>query len=125
MAICTQETAAIQLPGLCVHPAARHVRWSVSAEDPQYLFCKLLLLFSIDTMTYTGMKTHYCAQVSGLEEYKGRWRPGYIVHVCNILYIVHILHILFMILFGYCTAWLDVCQSTIVYKRMESAQVLM
>jgi hypothetical protein len=25
MAICTQETAAIQSPGLCVHPAARHL----------------------------------------------------------------------------------------------------
>ncbi len=37
MAISTQETAAIQSPGLCVRPAARHLWWSVLAEDRQYL----------------------------------------------------------------------------------------
>jgi hypothetical protein len=50
-------------------------------------FCKLLLLFSIDKMTDAGMKTKECACVSVLEEYKGRQRPGYILHI---LYIVHI-----------------------------------
>jgi hypothetical protein len=74
-------------------------------------FCKLLLLFSINTMTDTGIKRHECAYVSVLEEYKGCWRPGYIVHI---MYIVHTLHILFMILFDCCAAWLDACQSTIV-----------
>jgi hypothetical protein len=68
-------------------------------------FCKLLLLFSIDTMTDKGMKTHECAYVSLLEEYKGHRRPGFILHI---LYIVHILHILVMILFHCCAAWLDV-----------------
>jgi hypothetical protein len=47
-------------------------------------FCKLLLLFSIKTMTYAGMKTHECAYVSVLEEYKGPWRPGFIVHILYI-----------------------------------------
>jgi hypothetical protein len=75
-------------------------------------------------MTDTGMKTHECAYVSVLEEYKGHRRPGYILHILHILYIVHILHILVMILFDCCAAWMDVCQSTIVYERCESAQVL-
>ena len=79
-------------------------------------FCKLLLLFSIDTMTDTGMKTHEYAYVSVLEEYKGHRRSGYIVHI---RYILHILHILVMILFDSCAAWLDACQSTIVYERRE------
>ncbi len=83
-------------------------------------FCKLLRLFSIDTMTDAGMKTHECAYVSVLEEYKGHRRPGYILHI---LYIVQILHILVMILFDCCAAWLDACWSTIVYERHESAQV--
>jgi hypothetical protein len=84
-------------------------------------FFKLLLLFSIDTMTDAGMKMNECAYVSVLEEYKGRQRPGYIVHI---LYIVHTLHVLFMILFDCCAARLDACQSTLVYERRESAQVL-
>ncbi len=79
-------------------------------------FCKVLLLFSIDTMTDAGMKTHECAYVSVLEEYKGPWRPGYIVHI---LYIVYILHILGMTLFDRCAAWLDACQSTIIYEHLD------
>jgi hypothetical protein len=72
-------------------------------------------------MTNAGMKTQECAYVSVLEDYKGHRRPGYILHI---LYIVHILHILVMILFDRCAAWLDACQSTIVYKSSESVQVL-
>ena len=48
-------------------------------------FCKLLLLFTIETKTDAGMKKHECAFVSVMEEYKGRRRPG--------LHILHILHI--------------------------------
>jgi hypothetical protein len=39
-------------------------------------FCKVFFLFSIDTMTDEGMKTHECAYVSVLEEYKGHRRSG-------------------------------------------------
>ncbi len=70
------------------------------------------------------MKTHECAYVSVLEEYKGPLLPGHILHILYILYTVHILHILFVILLDSCKAWLDACQSTIVYERSESAQVL-
>jgi hypothetical protein len=42
------------------------------------MFCKVLLLFSIDTKTDAGMKTHECAYVSVLEEYKGHRKPGHI-----------------------------------------------
>jgi hypothetical protein len=87
-------------------------------------FCKVLLFFSIDTRTDAGMKTHECAYVSVMEEYKGPRLPGHILHILYILYTVHILHILFVILLDSCTSWLDACQSTIIYERRESAQVL-
>jgi hypothetical protein len=55
-------------------------------------FCKLLLLFTIETKTDAGMKKHACAFVSVLEEYKGHRRPG--LHILHILYMLHIIHIL-------------------------------
>ncbi len=87
-------------------------------------FCKVLLLFSIDTMTDKGVQTHECAYVSVLEEYKGHMRPGHILHILYICYICYKLGIRVLILLQYCTAWLNACQSTIVYERRESAQIL-
>jgi hypothetical protein len=101
-------------------------------------FCKLLLLFTIETKTDAGMKKHACAFVSVLEEYKGHRRPGlhillqflHILHILPIM-IYHILHILYilhhdilLIMILSFTGWVDACQSTIVYERRESAQVL-
>jgi hypothetical protein len=49
-------------------------------------FCKVLFLFSIDTVTDAGIKMHKCAYVYVLEEYKGSRRPG---HILQILHIMH------------------------------------
>jgi hypothetical protein len=54
-------------------------------------FCKLLLLFPIETKTDAGMKEHACAFVSVLEEYKDHRRP--VLHILHILHIIHIYHI--------------------------------
>jgi hypothetical protein len=70
------------------------------------------------------MKKHACAFVSVLEEYKGHRRPG--LHILHILHIIHILHFLCIlhIMHIMFTGWVDACQSTIVYERRESVQVL-
>jgi hypothetical protein len=47
-------------------------------------FCKVLLLFTIETKTDAGIKRHTCALVFVLGEYKGRRRSG-----MNILHILH------------------------------------
>ena len=39
-------------------------------------FCKILLLFQVESETGVGQKRHSCAFVSVLEEYSGHWRPG-------------------------------------------------
>jgi len=39
-------------------------------------FCRVLLLFSFDSLNDQGIKRHDCAFVSVLEEYQGRRRPG-------------------------------------------------
>ncbi len=75
-------------------------------------FCKLLLLFKIHAKTDIGMQYHKCAYVSVLEEYKGKRKPG------------HILHFLHFFICLSTLAWLDQCQPAIVYKRREQAQVL-
>jgi hypothetical protein len=89
-------------------------------------FCKLLLLFKIDTKTDAGMKKLFCAFVSVLEEYNSHRHPVvvlhnvYILHILHILPILHILDILKLVF----TEGLDKCQSTSVYKSQESVQVL-
>jgi hypothetical protein len=87
-------------------------------------FCKVLLRFSIDTMTDKRMQTHECAYVSVLEEYKGHRRSGHILHILYICYICYKLGIRVHILFQCCTALLIACQSTLVYERREAVQVL-
>jgi hypothetical protein len=61
-------------------------------------FCKLLLLFKIDTMTDAGMKKHDCAFVSVLEEYNGHRRPGIALILCVfcIFYIFHVFCIFYV-----------------------------
>jgi hypothetical protein len=83
-------------------------------------FCKVLLLFSINTMTDKGMQTHECAYVSVLEEFKGHRRSGLILRILYICCVSYKLGIRVLILFQCCTAWLNACQSTIVYARFES-----
>ena len=39
-------------------------------------FCKILLLFQVESKTDFGMKRHSCAFVSVMEEYTGPRRPG-------------------------------------------------
>ena len=39
-------------------------------------FCKILLLFQVESKTDFGMKRHSCAFVSVMEEYTGPQRPG-------------------------------------------------
>ena len=63
---------------------------------------------------YKDRHWQYHAYVSVLEEYQDPLKPG------RILYIL-----LFLIcLLVWTSAWLDQCQSTIVYERSEQAQVL-
>ena len=56
-------------------------------------FCKVLLLFQVESNTDLGPKRHSCAFVTVvLEEYSGPRRPGklyllYLQHVFNLLYI--------------------------------------
>ncbi len=89
-------------------------------------FCKLLLLFSIDTIwptrewRRTNMDMFQCWRNTKVA---GDQVIFCIFCILCIYYIVHILH-MFVILFDRCAAWLDACQSTIVYERSESAQVL-
>ena len=61
------------------------------------------------------MKYHECAYVSVLEEYKGPRKQGHILHI---------LHILYTLICLSTPAWLDKCQSAILYERREQAQVL-
>ncbi len=75
-------------------------------------FFKLLLLFKIHTKTDPGMQYRECAYVSVLEEYKGPRKSGHILHILHILICLST------------SAWLDQCQSAIVYERREQAQVL-
>ncbi len=86
IAICTREIAAIQSPGHGVDLAARHLcRFSngvFQLRIDNIWFCKVLLLFSIDKTTDTGIKMHECAYVSVLEEYKGLRRPGHFYIFC-------------------------------------------
>ncbi len=56
-----------------------------------------------------------CAYISVLEEYKGAQKAGHTKHI---------LHILHNLSFTYTTAWVDQCQSAIVYERREQVQVL-
>ena len=56
-----------------------------------------------------------CVYVSVLEEYKGARKAGHTMHI---------LHILHNLIFTSTTAWVDQCQSAIVYERREQAQVL-
>ena len=79
-------------------------------------FCKLLLLFKINTMTDTGMQQHECAFVSVLEEYKGPRKSGHILHI--FAYFAYITYLCVS------SAWVEKCQSAIVYERREQAQVL-
>jgi hypothetical protein len=74
----TKEIAADRPPGLGDHPPA----WNLRRRFPFQLridniwFCKLLLLFTIETKTDAGMKKHACAFVYVLEEYNDHRRPG-------------------------------------------------
>jgi hypothetical protein len=54
----------------------------------------------------------YNVQSYMLEEYKGPRKPGHILHILHILICLST------------SAWLNQCQSAIVYKRHEQAQVL-
>ncbi len=89
MAICTQENAAVQSTGLGVNPAAS----AFQLRMDNIWFCKVLLLFTIDTKTDARMNTHKYAYVSVME-YKGHRRPGHILHILHIAYICHILHVM-------------------------------
>jgi hypothetical protein len=61
-------------------------------------FCKLVLLFTIETKSDTGMKQHACVFVSVLEEYKGHRRPGlHILHILHFIHIYHTVHILYIL----------------------------
>jgi hypothetical protein len=48
-------------------------------------FCKVLVLFQIDSNTDLGWKRHSCAFVSVLEEYTGARRPGNSIRLLTVL----------------------------------------
>ena len=57
-------------------------------------FCKILLLFQVESKTDVGPKRHSCAFVSVLEEYTGHQRPGELLLLLIILIILFILILL-------------------------------
>ena len=83
-------------------------------------FCKLLLLFKIRSRTDTELKDLDCAYVSVLEEYNGPRRSGHF----NIFSIFCIFCIFCIFWNLSVAAWVDECESTIVYERREQSQVL-
>jgi hypothetical protein len=54
-------------------------------------FCKVLLLFQVESNTDVGLKRHSCAFVTVLEEYSGPRRPGkfedYLFYLVHLLYL--------------------------------------
>ena len=48
-------------------------------------FCKVLLLFEVESKTDLGWKKHSCVFVSVMEEYKGPKRPGIFLSLLIIL----------------------------------------
>lgn len=71
-----QDLVFIRPPG-----TAKNSGYKVSMES--VWFCKVLLLFSFETRTDTGIKKHECAFVSVMWEYEGNQRPG-----ANIFYLL-------------------------------------
>ncbi len=81
-------------------------------------FCKLLLLFKMYTKTDACMQYLECGSVclcfcAGRVQGRAESRSYYAY-----------LHILHNLIFTSTTAWVDQCQSAIVYERSEQAQVL-
>lgn len=81
-------------------------------------FCKVLLLFTFETRTDSGIKKHKCAFVSVMWEYEGDQRPGsksiLIIWMCN----RNISNVSYSN-----PEWLSTCGSTIIYERRAKAQV--
>jgi hypothetical protein len=83
---------------------------AVQLQIDNIWFCRLLLLFTIETKTDAGMMKHACAFVSVLVEYHRR--PDlhilhilliiHIDHILHILYILHIMHIMIILFTGRC-----------------------
>ncbi len=94
MAICTKKLQQSNLQGIVfiLQPGISDGAFQLKINN--IWFCKVLLLFSIDKKTDAGMKTHECAYVSVLEEYKGSSRLSHSLHILHFLYICHILHIM-------------------------------
>ena len=63
-----QDFVFIRPPGIS--------HWAFALRMDNIWFCKVLLLFQIDSNTDLGWKRHSCAFVSVLEEYTGALRPG-------------------------------------------------
>ncbi len=115
-------------------PGISHVAFQPRMDNISFKFCNLLLLFEIHTKTDTGMQQHECAFVSVLEEYQGPRKAGHVLHILHILHIMHIMHVLHVLqhhillsdlfLLNFCIARVDRCQTTIVYQRKETAQML-
>ena len=62
-------------------------------------FCKILLLFQVESKTDLGLKRHSCAFVSVLEEYTGPRRPGELLILLMILITISV----FMLLMSFIT----------------------
>ena len=54
-------------------------------------FCKILLLFQVESKTDLSLKRHSCAFVSVLEEYTGPLRPGELLILLIILIFLFVL----------------------------------
>ncbi len=63
-----QDFAFIRPPGIL------HGAFELRVDN--ILFCKVLLLFQVESQSDLGWKRHLCAFVSVLQEYTGPQRPG-------------------------------------------------
>ena len=89
-------------------------------------FCKVLLLFQIESKTELGWKKHSCAFVSVMEEYNGPKRPGILLSLLIMFILLILVRSLIWLSLQllYSAAWLDQCDSSIIYERRMQSQVL-
>ena len=77
-------------------PGIAHGAFELRMDNVWY--CKLLLLFEIESRTDDGIKRHKCAFVSVLEEFTGDKKPGiiftYVIYAMYSTYVTYIEYIL-------------------------------
>ena len=112
-----QDNVFLRLPG--ISEGAFQLRmWNI-------WFYKLLLLFKIRSKTDAEIRDPDCVYVYVLEEYTGKRRKGDILQIyiwslsLGCILRIYLIFIWFLFLFFSISAWVNDCQSTIVYERRD------